>query len=84
MKRRTFLQIVGGGSAALMMKRPLWAAARATSDEFFVFVHAAGGWDVTLWADPRNEKKGIVDPATAENTDIAPVKLWKTVARSCA
>jgi hypothetical protein len=79
MKRRTFLKVIGGGTAALAMRRPLWAAASHTSDEFFVFVHASGGWDVTLWADPRNEKKGIVDPATTENTDVAPVKLWKNV-----
>ena len=26
-------------------------------DDFFVFVHAAGGWDVTLFADPRNARR---------------------------
>jgi len=79
MKRRTALQILGGGAAALVFRRPLWAAATApaASDEFFIFVHAAGGWDVTLWADPRNERKGIVEPASSENTDIAPITRWK-------
>ena len=48
---------------------------RATR-EFFVFIHASGGWDVTLWADPRNEKRGIVDPATTDNTDTAPLHRW--------
>jgi hypothetical protein len=31
---------------------------------------------VTLWADPRNELKGIVHPASTENTDTAQVKRW--------
>ncbi|HEX4419528.1 MAG TPA: DUF1501 domain-containing protein, partial [Kofleriaceae bacterium] len=51
-----------------------------TSDEFFIFIHAAGGWDVTLWADPRNERKGLVEPASTDNTDIAPITHWKSVA----
>ena len=80
MKRRTFLQLLGGGAAAAMaMPRPLFAAAaHAPADQFFIFVHAAGGWDVTLWADPRNEHKGIVDPASTENTDPAPLTRWKS------
>jgi hypothetical protein len=78
MKRRTFLQVIGGGAAAFSMRKPLFAAAaKAPADQFFIFVHAAGGWDVTLWADPRNEKKGIVDPASTENTDPAPLTHWK-------
>jgi hypothetical protein len=81
MKRRTFLQLLGGGSAALAFRKPLFAAAaKAPADQFFIFVHAAGGWDVTLWADPRNEKKGIVDPASSENTDVAPITRWKNAA----
>ena len=24
--------------------------------EFFVFIHAQGGWDVTLWSDPRESE----------------------------
>ncbi|HEY1550641.1 MAG TPA: hypothetical protein VGG28_22585, partial [Kofleriaceae bacterium] len=81
MKRRTFLQVLGGGTAALAFRKPLFAAAAtAPADQFFIFVHAAGGWDVTLWADPRNEKKGIVDPASSENTDIAPITRWKSAA----
>jgi hypothetical protein len=77
MKRRTFLQVVAGG-AALARFGALRAlgAAPAASDDFFVFIHAAGGWDVTLWADPRNEKKGLVDPASTENTDVSGVKRW--------
>ena len=37
---------------------------REAKDEFFIFIHASGGWDVTLWSDPRNERKGLVDPAS--------------------
>jgi len=77
MNRRSLLKMFGAGAATFAL-RPLWAAG-ATSDEFFVFIHASGGWDVTLWADPRNEKKGIVDPATTENTEIAPLTRWKSV-----
>jgi len=78
MQRRSFLQLLGVGSATLAA-RPLFAAtAQAGSDEFFIFVHASGGWDVTLWSDPRNEKKGIVEPASTENTDIIPLTRWRS------
>ena len=30
------------------------------ADEFFVFLHALGGWDVTLGTDPRWEEAGLV------------------------
>ena len=79
MHRRRLLQILGGGAAALAFgRRPLWAAASTQSDEFFIFVHASGGWDVTLWADPRNERKGIVEPASTDNTDLAALTRWKS------
>lgn len=45
--------------------------------EFFIFIHAQGGWDVTLWSDPRNELKGIVHPASTDNTDKSQVRLWQ-------
>lgn len=84
MKRRTFLKVVGAGLGATLVTSPV---ARALADEvpgnsldhaghFFVFVHAAGGWDVTLWADPRNEKVGLVVPASTENTDTGALKRW--------
>ena len=76
MKRRTFLQLIGAGSAALAA-RPLFAATEKT-DQFFIFIHASGGWDVTLWADPRNERKGLVEPASTDNTDLAPLAKWKS------
>src|SRR5215470_674069 len=76
--RRTFLQVAGAGAAAAAWRWPMFRAVAGpgsnTTDEFFVFIHAAGGWDVTLWADPRNEKKGIVDPATTDVADLAGLK----------
>jgi uncharacterized protein DUF1501 len=72
MKRRSVLQLLG----ALALPRVAWSTPRA-AEQFFVFVHASGGWDVTLWADPRNERKGLVEPASTDNTDIAPITRWK-------
>ena len=77
--RRTFLHAAAGGAAAALASSPLTRALAdtpAAETEFFVFIHASGGWDVTLWADPRNEKRGIVDPATTDNTDVAPLHRW--------
>jgi hypothetical protein len=77
MKRRTVLQAF----AAMPLLPRLLRAAPMTklNEDFFVFVHASGGWDVTLWADPRNERKGLVEPASTDNTDPAPLSLWKPV-----
>jgi len=82
-RRRTFLKVLAGsaglGAAATIAGGPLFSAFAdpAKNDgEFFVFIHASGGWDVTLWSDPRNERKGIVDPATTANTDTAPIRNW--------
>jgi uncharacterized protein (DUF1501 family) len=77
--RRSFLRAAAGGAFAAMASSPLAHALAQTpagDTEFFVFIHAAGGWDVTLWADPRNEKRGIVDPATTENTDTSQLHRW--------
>jgi len=71
--RRTFL---GALLAAAPLSRAL-ADPAVRDTEFFVFIHAAGGWDVTLWADPRNTRAGLVEPATTANTDTAGVRLWK-------
>ena len=84
MRRRSFLQLVGAGAAAAATRSlwadGLWAGARTRVDDFFIFVHAAGGWDVTLWADPRNETRGLVNPASATNTDIGQLLHWKPAA----
>jgi uncharacterized protein (DUF1501 family) len=78
--RRTLLR--GGGLGALAAATPLGRAlaavpGRAAETEFFILIHAAGGWDVTLWADPRNTRAGLVEPASTANTDTAPLRLWK-------
>ncbi len=79
--RRHFLKIVSGTAvAALAGLTPLRAMAeqitQTNEGEFFLFIHASGGWDVTLWADPRNEQRGIVHPASTDNTDKSQVRLW--------
>lgn len=76
MRRRAFLQLLGG-AAGLAACPAAWAVGPASPDEFFVFVHAAGGWDVTLWADPRNERRGLVEPASTDNTDPGGLPLWR-------
>jgi hypothetical protein len=79
MRRRSFLKVMCCAGASAVTAWPALRALAATEksgDEFFVFIHASGGWDVTLWADPRNEKRGIVQPASTENTDAAQVRQW--------
>ena len=80
--RRTFLKLLSAGAAVALggsgARRAIaaTAASPAAESEFFVFVHAAGGWDVTLWADPRNEARGIIHPASTENTDTSKLRRW--------
>jgi hypothetical protein len=81
--RRQFLRGGLGLGALLAGSGPLGRALaappaqRAAGGEFFVFIHAAGGWDVTLFADPRNSRAGLVEPASTANTDTAPLRLWQ-------
>jgi hypothetical protein len=79
--RRRFLKVLSGGAVAaftgmLPLRSMADVATKANDGEFFVFIHASGGWDVTLWADPRNELRGIVHPASTENTDKGALRLW--------
>ncbi|MCK6591365.1 MAG: twin-arginine translocation signal domain-containing protein, partial [Polyangiaceae bacterium] len=77
--RRTFLKLLGGSAALAAAHGPLMRAfAEGNTDQFFIFIHAAGGWDVTLWSDPRNEMAGLVEPASTDNTDIAGLAHWKS------
>ena len=80
LKRRTFLKVLGGGAAISAM--PLFEAFAAPTngnEEFFVFIHASGGWDLTLSLDPRNDYKGLIDPATTAVLDTLALKKWKNV-----
>ena len=78
LSRRDLLTLAGATALGWPLSRALAAAPpEASSDEYFVFIHAAGGWDVTLWADPRNERRGIMEPASADNTDTAPIRRWE-------
>jgi uncharacterized protein (DUF1501 family) len=81
LSRRHFLKVLGAGGAGMAAAQmPLmraFAATPAASDEFFIFIHASGGWDVTLWADPRNQLAGIVEPASTDNTDISALTHWQ-------
>ncbi len=78
--RRTFLKVLSGSMALAFAGLPprlsLAEVAKEHEGEFFIFIIAAGGWDVTLWADPRNESKGIVHPASTANTDTSQLKRW--------
>lgn len=79
MQRRTFLKVLSTSLLTAVTGLPrvsLAEMAAANASEFFIFIIALGGWDVTLWADPRNELKGIVHPASTLNTDTSQVKRW--------
>ena len=78
--RRTFLKLFGALGAAAAASPLYRALAGPTSDatnEFFVFIHAQGGWDVTLGLDPRNEKTGLIVPATTKSLDYASLTRWE-------
>lgn len=78
--RRTMLKLMGGAAAAGLAHGPLMRAfAEASTDQYFIFIHASGGWDVTLWSDPRNAIDGLVEPASTDNTDITGITNWKSI-----
>lgn len=79
MQRRTFLKVLGATTAGAIASRPLMQALADNPDntrEFFIVIHQAGGWDVTLWSDPRNERKGLVEPASTDNLVTAGLTNW--------
>lgn len=79
MNRRQLLGMLGFGGVATLCRRVTAAAATAASPaDYFIFIHAAGGWDVMLWADPRNERKGLVEPPSLANTNVGGLERWKT------
>lgn len=79
--RRGFLKLFGAGALGVLAGSPLTRAIAAepatTSDDFFVFLHCAGGWDVTLFSDPRTEATSIIDPPSTAFVDTAALRLWQ-------
>ena len=82
--RRKFLKVVGqagvGLAAAQLPLQQALAATAGAQDEFFILIHASGGWDVTLWSDPRNQRTAFVEPASTDNTDWSKIRRFKPVA----
>ncbi len=77
--RRTFLRVLGAGlaaGAAAQLPMRAFADPPAASDDFFLFVHVSGGWDVMLSLDPRTERAGIIEPPSTEWVDTAGVTGW--------
>jgi hypothetical protein len=77
--RRTFFKALGGVAALAVAGSPVLRALAAPADgkhEFFIFIDIAGGWDVLLWSDPRNERRGLVDPPTTENMRTDGLSRW--------
>jgi uncharacterized protein (DUF1501 family) len=77
--RRTALKVLGGAAAAGLASQPLFRALAdppLAQDDFFIFIHASGGWDVTVGLDPRNESRGLIDPATTDFVDSAGLTQW--------
>lgn len=77
MRRRTALKLLAGGLAGFTLG-PAWAKATQDLDDYFIFIHAGGGWDVMLWADPRTERIGLIEPPDAGNTITSGLTHWKT------
>jgi uncharacterized protein (DUF1501 family) len=78
--RRNFLKVLGAGAAAASVTAgpvfDAFADPPAAMEDFFVFIHAAGAWDVTVGLDPRNEVRGIIQPATTDFVNTAPIPRW--------
>lgn len=81
MRRRTALKLLAGGLAGFTLG-PAWATATQDLDDYFIFIHAGGGWDVMLWADPRTERSGLIEPPDAANTITGGLTHWKTSGNS--
>lgn len=82
MNRRSFLYAIASASAATALTHPMlraFADDSAAKDQFFVFIHAAGAWDVTGGLDPRNERKGLIEPGSTNTIDPVPLRLWKSL-----
>ena len=79
LNRRNLLKAIAAAAGVSVLGSPVLqalAGPETKSDEFFIFVHMTGGWDVMLWSDPRNAKVGLVDPPTDENLKTDGLKHW--------
>lgn len=77
--RRTFMKLLGAAGALSVAGTPFLRALAGptrSKDEFFITIHVAGGWDSMLWSDIRNERKGLVEPPSTDNTNTAGLKRW--------
>ncbi len=77
--RRRFLKVLAGGAAAgVTTQLPLRALADPPNgaQEFFIFIHAAGAWDVMLGLDPRNERRGLIEPPNTDVLDVSALDRW--------
>lgn len=78
--RRKFLKVLAGATAAgAAAQFPMQALADPPegADEFFLFIHAAGAWDVMVGLDPRNERRGIIEPPNDDVLDTAGLAQWR-------
>jgi hypothetical protein len=79
-QRRKFLEVLGVGAAGVATSPMFEAFAQmmpgAPSTEYFLFIHAAGGWDVTVSLDPRNARNDIVEPASTDTVDTSGLLRW--------
>jgi hypothetical protein len=78
--RRRFLKVLGAGAAAGATSPMFEALGQMmpgmASTEFFIFVHAAGAWDITVGTDPRNQFVSITEPATTDTIDPSGLLHW--------
>ncbi|HEX4352512.1 MAG TPA: DUF1501 domain-containing protein [Polyangiales bacterium] len=74
------MKLLGLGTAGAAFARGSVMRALAQmppdSKDFFVVIHQAGGWDVTLWADPRNQVTGLMNPATTDTCTVDGITGW--------
>lgn len=80
MNRRSFLKILGASAAVSATGSSVMHALASDppgSNDCFIIIHASGGWDVTTWADPRNEHQGLINAATTAAVDPTGVRHWK-------
>lgn len=82
MNRRDFLGSLLSASTAAALGTPLSRALAApllAQDDFFLLVLAQGAWDITLGLDPRNERRGLIEPGSTNTVDVAPIRKWTSL-----